>query len=145
MRKVVILFIVAGLTGFCSGQATAPVNYWESLSKNEKIAFVNGVYGGMARLKQDHKREVRKQYNQDPNWVQPYYINRFYDIIDEYLAEDVGYYIEIIIEHMDAFYSNYDNSNIPVIEALRIVSLAQDGETSRANLLLLQAQKNYRN
>jgi len=133
------------ITGFLFSQSSAPVKYWESLSKAEKIAFVNGAYGAIAKLKQDHKHEVRKQYNQDPNWVQPYYIERFYEIADEYLSQEIGYYLEIIVDHMDALYSNYDNAFIPVIESLRIVSLAQDDQNSKANLLLLQAQKKYKN
>jgi len=45
---------------------------------------------------------------------------------------------------MDAFYSNYDNTAIPLLESLRIVSLAQDGKTEKADLYLLKAQKRYR-
>jgi hypothetical protein len=44
---------------------------------------------------------------------------------------------------MDAFYVNSDNYNIPVMEALRIVSLMQDGERKKANLRLLKAQRKY--
>lgn len=141
--RIILLFFF--LVPILAAQDTLPVKYWESLSKAEKIAFVNGAYGAIARLKQEHKQEVRKQYNQDPNWIQPYYIDRFYEITDEYISTEIGYYIDIIVEHMDALYANYENAAIPVIEALRIVSLAQDGNDSRANLLLLQGQKKYRN
>ena len=59
------------------------------------------------------------------------------------LSEEVGYNINIIAMHMDAFYSNSDNYNIPVLEALRVVSLIQDGQKKTANLRLLRAQKKY--
>ena len=45
--------------------------------------------------------------------------------------------------HMDAFYTNSDNLNIPVLEALRVVSLMQDGEQKTANVRLLRAQQKY--
>jgi len=45
---------------------------------------------------------------------------------------------------LDALYSNYDNTEIPLLEALRIVSLAQDEKTEKADLYLLKAQKRYK-
>jgi len=80
----------------------------------------------------------------DDNWVEPYYIERYYDIIDEYLSKEVGYNLGIISMHIDALYSNSDNLNIPVLEALRIVSLIQDGENKTANLRLLKSQQKYK-
>ena len=44
------------------GQSEAPVDYWTKLSQGEKVAFVNGAYGGAARMKMHHEREVQKQY-----------------------------------------------------------------------------------
>ena len=61
---------------------------------------------------------MRKQYLHDDNWVEPYYIERYYDITDEYLSKEVGYNIKIIALHLDAFYTNSDNLNIPIMEAL---------------------------
>ncbi len=86
---------------------------------------------------------MRKQYLHDDNWVEPYYIERYYDITDEYLSKEVGYNIKIIALHLDAFYTNSDNFNIPIMEALRIVSLMQDGEQKTANFRLLKAQQRY--
>ena len=86
------------------------------------------------KLKSHHKLEVKKQYLNYKNWVQPYYIERYYEILDEYRSEKVGYDLSLIASHMDAFYSNSDNFNIPVMDALRVVSLVQDNENKRANL-----------
>jgi hypothetical protein len=55
----------------------------------------------------------------------------------------VGYNLKIIALHMDAFYTNSDNLNIPLFEALRVVSLVQDGEQKTANLRLLRSQYKY--
>ena len=94
-------------------------------------------------MKKSHKGEVAKQYLHDKNWIQPYYIERFYDIADEYLSEEAGYNLTIIIMHMDALYANSDNYKIPVLEAMRVVSLMQDGLREKANLRLLQLQRKY--
>ena len=142
MIKRIILFIF--LISLVLGQKRSPAKYWESLEIKEKVAFINGVYAAGAKLKFHHKQEVKKQYNQDANWVEPYYIERFYEIVDEHRSKDVGYQMDLIAKAMDAFYSNYDNTAIPLLESLRIVSLAQDGKTEKADLYLLKAQKRYK-
>ena len=136
---LVITFIVTILIG----QGAAPSEFWKSYSQEEKIAFINGAYGTVSKLKAHHKSEVRKQYMHDDNWVEPYYIERFYQIADEYLANEIGYNLKIVALHIDAFYSNSDNVNIPVMEALRIVSLMQDGDKKTANSRLLRAQQKH--
>ena len=141
MKKVILLWFAILVTIY--GQNSAPAEFWIGYSQEEKIAFINGAYGTVAKLKAHHKTEVRKQYMHDDNWVEPYYIERFYQIADEYLANEIGYNLKIIALHMDAFYSNSDNLNIPVMEALRIVSLMQDGENRTANTRLLRAQQKH--
>ena len=120
------------LFSFLYPQKNLPSNFWKSYSQDQKIAFINGAYGTISKLKSHHKSEVRKQYMHDKNWIEPYYIERFYEIADEYLANSVGYDLVIIASHIDAFYSNSDNYNIPILEALRIVSLVQDGEQKKS-------------
>ena len=124
-------------------QDSTPADFWNYYSQEEKIAFINGAYGAIAKLKSHHRAEVRKQFLHKNNWVEPYYIERFYEITDEYRSQEVGYNLKIIALHMDAFYSNSDNLNIPVMEALRVVSLMQDGEQKKANVRLLRAQHKY--
>ena len=124
-------------------QDATPADFWKGYSQKEKIAFINGAYGAVAKMKSHHRAEVRKQFLHDKNWVEPYYIERFYEIADEYRSEEVGYNLKILALHMDAFYSNSDNLKIPVMEALRVVSLMQDGEQKKANVRLLKAQRKY--
>jgi|TARA_B100001250_G_scaffold60273_1_gene46990 hypothetical protein len=142
MNKVLLLFIF--LYPALYGQNTSPADFWIGNTQEEKIAFINGAYGAIAKMKSHHKSEVRKQYMHDDNWVEPYYIERFYQIADEYLSDEVGYNLKIIAMHMDAFYTNSDNLNIPVLEALRVVSLMQDGEKKTANARLLRAQQKHK-
>lgn len=121
----------------------SPSSFWISLSNKEKISFINGTYSALSVLKKKHKDEVAKQYLHDKNWIQPYYIDRYYSIIDEYYSEQVGYDLKIIALHMDALYANSDNLNIPIMEAIKVVSLMQDGDREKANLRLLQLQRKY--
>ena len=140
MKKILIVLI----SSYLIAQDIKPAEFWNNYNQLEKIAFINGAYGAIAKLKAHHKAEVRKQYLHDDNWIEPYYIERYYDIADEYLSEEVGYNIQIISMHIDAFYTNSDNLYIPVFEALRVVSLMQDGERKKANTRLLRAQQKYK-
>ena len=144
MKKISVIYFTLSFI-FChvSTQNQLSIDFWTGLSEPEKISFVNGAYGTISLLKKHHQHEVRKQYLHDKNWVQPYYIERFYDIADEYRSEEAGYNLKIIIMHMNAFYSNSDNVKIPILEAMRIVSLMQDGYRDKANIRLLQAQRKY--
>ena len=143
-KKISVIYFTVSFI-FCqvSTQNQLSIDFWTGLSEPEKISFVNGAYGTISLLKKHHQHEVRKQYLHDKNWVQPYYIERFYDIADEYRSEEAGYNLKIIIMHMNAFYSNSDNVKIPILEAMRIVSLMQDGYRDKANIRLLQAQRKY--
>ena len=144
MKKVVVVVFMCFLN--MNGQTAnkiLPSDFWSSLSESEKKSFVNGAYGAISLLKRSHKNEVAKQYLHDKNWIQPYYIERFYEIADEYLSEQAGYNLSIIVMHMDALYANSDNHKIPVLEAMRVVSLMQDGLRDKANLRILQFQRKY--
>ncbi len=144
MKKIIysILLSVNLLIG--QAQSTkSPSEFWFSLSSKEKISFINGAYSTLSIMKKKHKEEVAKQYLNDRNWIEPYYIERYYSLIDEYSSELVGYDLQLITMHMDALYTNSDNINIPVLEAMKVVSLIQDGKRKKANLRLLQLQRKY--
>ena len=141
-----IIYSILLSVNFLIGQAQStksPSEFWFSLSSKEKISFINGAYSALSVLKKKHKEEVAKQYLNDRNWIEPYYIERYYSLIDEYSSEFVGYDLQLITMHMDALYTNSDNINIPVLEAMKVVSLMQDGKRKKANLRLLQLQRKY--
>ena len=143
MKLFLIIFILVNILFSQSELKQSPSSFWISLSNKEKISFINGTYSALSVLKKKHKDEVAKQYLNDKNWIQPYYIDRYYSIIDEYHSEQVGYDLKIIALHMDALYANSDNLNIPIMEAIKVVSLMQDGDREKANLRLLQLQRKY--
>ena len=143
MKLFLIIFILVRISFSQSEINQSPSSFWISLSNKEKISFINGTYSALSVLKKKHKDEVAKQYLHDKNWIQPYYIDRYYSIIDEYHSEQVGYDLKIIALHVDALYANSDNLNIPIMEAIKVVSLMQDGDREKANLRLLQLQRKY--
>mgnify|MGYP001428048702 FL=1 len=143
MKLFLIIFILVQISFSQSDNKKSPSSFWISLSNKEKISFINGAYSALSVLKKKHKDEVAKQYLHDKNWIQPYYIDRYYSIIDEYHSEQVGYDLKIIALHVDALYANSDNLNIPILEAIKVVSLMQDGDREKANLRLLQLQRKY--
>ena len=143
MKLFLIIFLLVQILFSQSEIKQSPSSFWISLSNKEKISFINGTYSALSVLKKKHKDEVAKQYLHDKNWIQPYYIDRYYSIIDEYHSEQVGYDLKIIALHMDALYANSDNLNIPIMEAIKVVSLMQDGDREKANLRLLQLQRKY--
>jgi len=145
MKKIYIIWLlICSMTLHSqSSNLNLPSEFWLGLTESEKLSFVNGAYGAISLLKKSHRDEVAKQYLHDKNWIQPYYIERFYNIADEYVSEEAGYNLSIIIMHMDAIYANSDNQKIPVLEAMRVVSLMQDGLSDKANLRLLQLQRKY--
>ena len=141
-----IIYIILLSFNLLIGQAQStksPSEFWFSLSSKEKISFINGAYSALSVLKKKHKEEVAKQYLNDRNWIEPYYIERYYSLIDEYSSEFVGYDLQLITMHMDALYTNSDNIKIPVLEAMKVVSLIQDGKRKKANLRLLQLQRKH--
>ena len=143
MKLFLIIFLLVQISFSQSEIKQSPSSFWISLSNKEKISFINGAYSALSVLKKKHKDEVAKQYLHDKNWIQPYYIDRYYSIIDEYHSEQVSYDLKIIALHMDALYANSDNLNIPILEAIKVVSLVQDGDREKANLRLLQLQRKY--
>jgi hypothetical protein len=143
MKLFLIIFLLVQVSFSQSEIKQSPSSFWISLSNKEKISFINGTYSALSVLKKKHKDEVAKQYLHDKNWIQPYYIDRYYSIIDEYHSEQVGYDLKIIALHVDALYANSDNLNIPIMEAIKVVSLMQDGDREKANLRLLQLQRKY--
>ena len=143
MKIFLIIFILVQVSFSQVELKQSPSSFWISLSNKEKISFINGTYSALSVLKKKHKDEVAKQYLHDKNWIQPYYIDRYYSIIDEYYSEQVGYDLKIIALHMDALYANSDNLSIPIMEAIKVVSLMQDGDREKANLRLLQLQRKY--
>ena len=97
IKKIILLLFCFALI---LGQKKSPASYWESLEMKEKVAFINGVYATGAKLKYHHKQEINKQYNQNPGWVEPYFVERFYEIINEHRSKKAGYDVTVSYTHL---------------------------------------------
>ncbi len=139
MKLIITFCLIVSI----NAQDRTPAEFWYGMNENEKVSFVNGAYSAVSVMKSHHQRQVKEQYLGNDNWVRPYYIDRYYEIADEHISKEVEGNINIISQAMDAFYSNSDNGNIPVMEAIRIVSMVQDGDLQKANLYLIKAQRKY--
>ena len=139
MKKIILLILVFTM----HAQERTPADFWYGMEEIEKVSFVNGAYSATSAMKLHHQHQVKEQYVGNDSWVRPYFIDRYYEIVDEHISTNVKGHIDIISKAMDAFYSNSDNANIPVIEAIRIVSMVQDDKDKKANLYLMKAQRKY--
>ena len=111
MKNVVITFSI--IYSLLCGQTALPSEFWISYTQEEKISFINGAYGAISKLKAHHRSEVRKQYMHDDNWVEPYYIERFYEIADEYLNKaTIG---KLNVDHHPSIASEYGIRSIPCL------------------------------
>ena len=61
------IFICLMVQCLYSQSKISPADFWNSYSQEEKIAFINGAYGAVAKLKSHHKSEVKKQFMYDDN------------------------------------------------------------------------------
>ena len=82
MNKIFFNFLLSVGIVLSQSQVTS-AEFWNKYTQEEKIAFINGSYGAVAKLKAHHKAEVHKQFLHDDNWIEPYYIERYYEIADE--------------------------------------------------------------
>ena len=53
MNKIILIWFLT-LT-FIYGQNSTPAEFWIGYTQKEKIAFINGVYGTVSKLKSHHK------------------------------------------------------------------------------------------
>ena len=58
IRILIILFC----TLLFAKKNNSPADFWIEYTLDEKISFINGAYGTVAKLKSHHKAEVKKQF-----------------------------------------------------------------------------------
>lgn len=142
IKSICFLLILSwGRLGF--SQDVLGKEYWQSLSENEKVSFITGVYSGFTESLDIMGHEAKRQQKKDKYWTSPFSLEKSAIDIKEYYSPKIGYDYELITKLLDAFYTNPDNDQIELIFALHILILHQEGEVRRANELLLHKQKEY--
>lgn len=129
------------LLAILGGQDTHDRDFWQSLDEGERVVLIQGVYRGLTESLEIMGEEAIRQRNRDPYWTPPFVHEYSAKRLKEYYSENVGYDYALIAGLVDAFYSNPDNAHIDIMYALHVIMLHQEGETTRANELLLLKQK----
>ncbi|MFQ6673771.1 MAG: hypothetical protein ACE5GH_03165 [Fidelibacterota bacterium] len=137
-RPCLIAFTVLSILG---GQTPGDSEFWHSLEQNEKVAFVQGVYTGLAQSLEILRTEGARQKHQDPYWSPPFVHEHSAQRLKEYYLKEGSFDYTQAVDLLDAFYTNPDNAHVDIMVALHILMLHQNGETRRANELLLLKQR----
>lgn len=114
---------------------------WTRWEEGPKIAYLAGFYAGLkadaaifGQAERDHP--LRKPTERNPASVERYKVER-----REYYARSLKYDFKMICKLLDVFYTDPDNLLIPVPEAIRIITLREDGNHERADFLLMRERR----
>jgi hypothetical protein len=139
MRKLTIAMTL--FVSLMQAQPGSDSVYWSNLSEDQKVVLLQGIYTGVARSLQIMSEETNRQEKRDPYWAQPFVLENSIKRLNEFYTQEAESDYKLLLSLMDAFYSNPDNSHIPVMDALHIIMLHESGEQIRANKLLLRKQR----
>lgn len=142
MLKIVLFLAAVSLpVTLYSQQAGSDSEFWHSLTSDEKIVFLQGVYKGLSESLRVMEEGAVREKSRDPYWVPPFVHERTAQHLKEYFSDTLGFDYQTMAGLLDAFYANPDNGHIDVMSALHILMLHQDGYVRRANEMLLMKQR----
>lgn len=138
-----ILLVLLGLPTFLHAQRDITGRTWTRWEEDRKIAYLGGFYAGLkadGAIFQQAERDypLRKSVERNPASVDRYKAER-----REYYARNLKYDFNMIRKLLDVFYSDPDNLLIPVPEAIHIIALREEGNSERADFLLLRERRKY--
>lgn len=135
------LLVLLGLPTFLFAQRDITGRTWTRWEESRKIAYLGGFYAGLkadaaifGQAERDHP--FRKSVERNPASVDRYKSER-----REFYARKLKYDFNMIRKLLDVFYTDPDNLLIPVPEAIRIITLREDGNSERADFLLLRERR----
>ena len=136
-----ILLVLLGLPTFLPAQRDITGKTWTRWEQDRKIAYLVGFYAGLkadaaifGQAERDHL--LRKPAERNPASVDRYKVER-----REFYARKLKYDFKMIRKLLDVFYTDPDNLLIPVPEAIRIIALREEGNSERADFLLLRERR----
>jgi len=136
-----ILLVLLGLPTFLPAQRDITGRTWTRWEEGRKIAYLAGFYAGLkadaaifGQAERDHP--LRKPVERNPASVDRYKVER-----REFYARKLKYDFKMIRKLLDVFYTDPDNLLIPVPEAIRIIALREEGNSERADFLLLRERR----
>lgn len=114
---------------------------WTRWDQGRQEAYLRGFY---AALKVDRVllREAQGSlYRLNPRESDPLTTERYKQARREHYSRQVKYDFKLLRQLVDVFYTHPDNLSIPAPEAIRIVMLRQEGDTERADFLLMRERR----
>ena len=132
------LFIILIMNGFIISQENTTNGFlwseWNmSMRKIYIDGFMSGIYAGETSL-QDAENSIKQR---DPYWLSPLVVDinirnlKYYNSFLNSLSMD-----EIVLR-INAFYSDPDNIEINVNDAIKIINMRASSDTEKADKLLI--------
>lgn len=114
---------------------------WTRWEDDHKVIYLMGFYAGMQADGAIFRQAERDHPIQEPIQREPVSIDRYKAERREYYSRDLKYDFKRIKDLLDVFYTDPDNLEIPVPDAIRIIALRSEEKLERAHFILLQARR----
>lgn len=134
---LVWLFVAGLFPGILLGQNERTGKSWTRWEDDHKIIYLMGFYAGMRADGAIFQQAERDHPIDKPIQKNPVSIDRYKAERREYYSRYLKYDFKRIKGLLDVFYTDPDNLEIPVPEAIRIIVLRSEGKLERAHFLLL--------
>jgi hypothetical protein len=122
----------------CSVQAQTGVTgrTWGQWDQEHRVVYLMGFYDGyrahgLVFNQAEHDHPYREPFSIPPSCIVQYKTDR-----QEYYSRNLKLDFKAIRDLIDIFYTDPDNLDIPVSEAIRITALRDEGQHERADFLL---------
>ncbi|MFC1619636.1 hypothetical protein ACFL45_06785 [Candidatus Neomarinimicrobiota bacterium] len=123
------------------GQNERTGKSWTRWENDHKIIYLMGFYAGMRADGTIFQQAERDHPIDKPIQREPVSIDRYKAERKEYYSRHLKYDFKLIKELLDVFYTDPDNLEIPVPEAIRIIALRSEDQLERANFILLRERR----
>ena len=115
-------------------------NIWNRMKTENKMYYVTGFVNGLEKAENilDINTNIGKKH--EFAFTEPYYVQRSRKNIREYIPNKPNR-INLIINLLDAFYTDANNQKIPFPVALRIVLARDAGDIKKSDFWLKEARR----
>jgi hypothetical protein len=114
---------------------------WNRMKKENRRYFITGFLQGLDKAENIIDITVRTQQQKEFAFTEPFYVHQMRSKIRGYLPPN-DQPVDLLVDLLDAFYTDQYNSKIPFEAALRIILARQSGEVEKSDLWLKEARRN---
>jgi hypothetical protein len=136
MSLIIFSMIFSGINNDING------NDWQEWKSGEKEVFLKGFYSSQFTLNNHLEDAIKYDSAGDPYWQKPFSVVMYEQNLKEFMSVKIGLNVAEMSNRIGAFYGNFENKRIPIIEAIRIICLRADGNIERADWFVLQNRRN---